>query len=72
MAALSFLTWTRNQFSLHRHTEVSLLVVKETLLILHENLRDLLLELGVPETRWVLSVLDFLQRILFVHLRLGI
>ena len=33
-------------------------VVKETLLILQENFRDLLLELGVPVSRWVFSIPD--------------
>ena len=45
----SFLTWTKNHSSLHRHQEVSLDVVEvETLLILQENLRDLVLELAFP------------------------
>ena len=58
--------------SLHRHQEVSLEVVEvETLLILQENLFDLLLELGAPVSRWMFSVPDLLQRILFVHLRLS-
>ena len=35
----SFLTWTKNHLSLHRHPEVSLEVVEETPLILQENLR---------------------------------
>ena len=42
----SFLTWTRNDLSLHRHPEMSREVVEETLLILQENLLNLLLELG--------------------------
>ena len=37
-------------------------VVEETVLILQENLRDLLLELGVPVSRWVFSVPDLLQK----------
>ena len=37
-----------------------------------ENLFDLLLELGGPVSRWMFSVPDLLQRILFVYLRLGI
>ena len=52
---------------------MSLEVVEvETLLILHENLSDLLLELGDTVSRWTFSVPDLLQRILFVHLRLEI
>ena len=67
----SFLTWTRSHLSLHRHPEVSLEVVEvETLLILQENLFDFLLELGDPVSRWMFSVPDLLQQILFVHLRL--
>ena len=38
-------------------------VVKETLLILQENLRDLLLEWDVPVSRWMFSVPDILQQI---------
>ena len=68
----SFLTWTKNHSSLHRHPEMSHEVVKETLLTLQENLRDLLLELDVPVSRWVFSVPDFLQEVWFVHLRLEI
>ena len=49
---------------------LTLEVVEETLLILQENLFDLLLELGVPVSKWVFSVPDLLPRILFVHLRL--
>ena len=57
--------------SLHLHREVSLEVVEvETLLIIQENLFDLLLELGAPVSRWMFSVPDLLQQILFVHLRL--
>ena len=41
----SFLTWTKNHLTLHRHTEMSHEVVEvETLLILQENLSDFLLE----------------------------
>ena len=50
----SFLTWTRNHLSLHRHPELSHEVVKKTLLILQKNLRDLLLELGSRITVGVL------------------
>ena len=45
-------------------------VVKETLLILEENLRDLLLELDVPVSRWMFSVPDLFQKVWFVHLQL--
>ena len=38
-------------------------VVKETLLILQENLRDFLLELDVPISRWMLFVPDLLQEV---------
>ena len=65
-----FPTWTKSHLSLHRHPEVSLEVVEETLLILQENLREFLLELGGPVSRWVFSVPDFLQEVWFVHLRL--
>ena len=64
-----FLTWTKNHLSLQRHPEVSLEVVKETLLILQENLCDLLLELDIPVSRWMFSDLDLLQEDWFVHLR---
>ena len=61
----SFLTWTKNHFVLHQHPEVSLeVVVVETLVILLENLFYLLLELGDPVSRWMLSVPDLLQRFL--------
>ena len=66
----SFLTWTTNHLSLHRHPEVSLEVVEETLLILQENQGDFLLELGVPVSRWVFSVPDLFREVWFVHLRL--
>ena len=36
----SFLTWTNSHLTLHRHPEVSLEVVEETLLILQENQSD--------------------------------
>ena len=39
-------------------------VVEETLLILQENLRDFLLELDVPVSRWMFSGPDLLQRVL--------
>ena len=69
----SFLTWTKSHLSLDRHPEVSLEVVEvETLLILLENLRDFLLELGDPVSRCVFAVPDLLQQILFVHLRLEV
>ena len=56
---------------LQRHPEVSLDVVEvETLLILKENLFDLVLELSIPESRWMFSLPALLQQILFVHLRL--
>ena len=49
-------------FSLHRYPDMSLEVVEvETLLILLENLFDLLLELGVPVSRWVFSVTGLFQ-----------
>ena len=62
----------QNNFLLHRHPDMSLEVVEETLLILLENLFDLLLDLGGPVSRWMFSVPDLLQQILFVHLRLDI
>ena len=58
-----------NRELLHGHPEVSREVVEETLLLLQENLRDLLLELDV--SRWMFSVPDLLQEVCFVHLRLG-
>ena len=45
-------------------------VVEETLLILQENPFDILLELGVPVSRWMFSVPDLLWEVWFVHLRL--
>ena len=52
---------------------MSLEVVEvETLLIILENPFDFLLELGDPVSRWMFSVPDLLQQILFVHLRLEI
>ena len=39
-------------------------------MIFLENLFDFLLELGDPVSRWMFSVPDLLQQILFVHLRL--
>ena len=54
-----------NHFLLHRHPDTSLEVVMvETLLTLQENLFDLLLELGVPLSRWMFSVLDLLEQML--------
>ena len=46
---------------LHRHPEVSLEVVEETLLILLENQGDFLLELVAAVSRWMFSGLDLLQ-----------
>ena len=66
----SFLTWTRNHLLLHRHPEVSLEVVEETLLILQESQYYSLLELVDAVSRWMFSVPDLLQGIWFVHLRL--
>ena len=37
-------------------------VVEETLLVLQENLRDLLLEFDVPVSRWMFPVPDLLQK----------
>ena len=73
----SFLKWTKNHFALHRRRDMSLEVVEvetllETLLIILHNFFDLLLELGGPVSRWMFSVPDLLQQILFVHLRLEI
>ena len=65
----SFLTWTKSRLSLHRHPEVSLEVVEETLLIL-QNQCDFLLELDAAVSRWMFSVPDLLQKVWFVHLRL--
>ena len=42
---------------------VSREVVEETLLILQENQRDLLLELDDPVSRWMFSVPGLLQQI---------
>ena len=68
----SILTWTKNYSSLHRHPEMSLEVVEETLMILQENLRVFLLELGDPVSRLVFSGPDLLREVWFVHLRLEI
>ena len=43
--------------------EMSHEVVEETLLILQENLRDFLLKLDFPVTRWMFSGLDLLQEV---------
>ena len=52
---------------------MSLEVVEvETDLIPLENLFGLLLELDGPVSKWMFSVPDLLQQILFVHLRLEI
>ena len=49
--------------SLHRQPEVSHEVVEETLLILQENLRDFILELDVPVSRWLFSGPDLFQEV---------
>ena len=66
----SFLTWTKSHLSLHRHPEVSLEVVEETLLILQENQDYSLLELVDAVPRWMFSAPDLLQGFWFVRLRL--
>ena len=66
----SFPTWSRSRLSLHRHPEVSLEVVEETLLILQESLYYSLLELVDAVLRWMFSGPDLLQGFWFVHLRL--
>ena len=53
----------QKSFIASRHPEVSLEVLKETLLIVRENPRDLLLELDVPVSRWMFSVPDLLQEV---------
>ena len=58
----SFPTWTRSRLQLHRHPEVSLEVVEETLLIL----QDFLLELVAVVPRWMFSSPDLLQGFWFV------
>ena len=45
----------------HRHPEVSLEVVEETLLIIQESQRDHLLDLDEAVSRWMFSVPDLLQ-----------
>ena len=52
---------TRNRLSLHRHPEVSLEVVEETLLILQESQYYFLLELVDAVPRWMFSVPNLLQ-----------
>ena len=60
---MKFLDMDQKSFIAYRNPEVSLEVVEETLLILQENPRDLLLELDVPISRWVFSVPHLLQKI---------
>ena len=57
----SFPTWTRSRLLLHRHPEMSRVVVEETLLILQESQCDPLLDLVAAVSRWMLSVPDLLQ-----------
>ena len=59
----SFLKRIKDHFLLHRHPEVSLEVVE---------VETLLLEMEDPVPEKMFSVPDLFQRILFVHLRLGI
>ena len=67
----SFLTWTKNNFVLHRNPEMSRKSGGcRDLLILQENLRHLLPELVDPVSMWVFSVPDLFQEVWFVHLRL--
>ena len=66
----SFLTWTKNHLSLHRHPEMSREVVEETLLILQEGQYYSLLELVDAVPRWMFSGPDHFQGFWFVHLRL--
>ena len=61
MAVFEVPDMTKSHFSLHQHPEVSLEVVEETLLILQVNLRDFLLKLDFPVSRWMFSVPDLLQ-----------
>ena len=55
------MTWTKNHLLLHRHPEVSLEVVEETLLFLQESQYYSLLELVDAVPRWMFSVPDLLQ-----------
>ena len=67
---MQFPEMDQKSFRASKHPEVSFEVVEvETLLILLENIFVLLLELGGPVSKWMFSVPDLLQRILFVHLR---
>ena len=59
----SFLTRTNNHLSLHRHPEMSHVVVEETLLILQERQYYFLLELVDAVPRWMFSVPDLLLRL---------
>ena len=54
----------KNRLLLLRHPEVSREVVEETLLILQENLRALVLELVDAVSRWMFSGPDLLQEVL--------
>ena len=61
---MKFPEMDKNHFVLHRHLEVSLeVVLEETLLILQENLRDVLLEFCFPVSMWVFSVPDLFQKV---------
>ena len=64
MAAYEVLTWTRSRLLLHRHPEMSRVVVEETLLILQESQYYSLLELVDAVPRWMFSVPDLLQGVL--------
>ena len=68
----SSLKWTRNYFLLHHQLAIGPEVVVETRPILREDFLVLLLCLGCPGLRWMLSEPDLLQIIWLFHLRSGI
>ena len=70
-AACFFGLATKNHLSLHRHPEMSLEVVEETLLILQESQYYSLLELVDAVPRWMFSGPDLLQGFLIRPFAIG-
>ena len=60
----------KSHLSLHRHPESESWGDGKDPSDFSRNLRDLLLELGVPVSKWMFSVPDLLRGNWFVHLRL--
>ena len=68
----SCLKWIRNHSQLHQTTMSLEVGLKKIRLILLEDFLVLLLGLGDPGLRWMVSESDLLQRVLPFHLRVGI